>query len=73
MISRRGVNDGNWNWQPPPNEPDNKSARQDWIQNVVSVGEQYNSSLTSSRDLPKGISMISGRSADSPQQQRSNL
>lgn len=61
-------------WQPPPNEgKENSSARQSWIQDVVSVGEQFNASLTSSRDLPRGISMISGRAADRPNQQRSDL
>ena len=63
-----------WNWQPKPNlGKDNAAERQDWLQNVVSVGEQFNASLTSSRDLPRGISMISGRAADVPQQTRSNL
>lgn len=61
-------------WQPPPNEgKDNQAARQDWLQQVVSVGEQFNASLTSSRDLPRGISLISGRVADRPNQQRSDL
>lgn len=71
---RRGIDQGTWNWQPPKNEgKENAAARQDWLQNVVSVGEQYNASLTSSRDLPNGISMIAGRNADKPNQQRSNL
>jgi hypothetical protein len=39
----------------------------------VSIGEQFNASLTSSRDLPRGISLISGRVADRPNQQRSDL
>jgi len=74
MAPRRGVNEGNWNWQPPPNEgAENKAARQDWLQQVVSVGEQYNASLTSARDVARGISMISGRAADAPNQARSNL
>jgi hypothetical protein len=71
---RRGLDQGTWNFQPPKNEgKDNAAARQDWLQNVVSVGEQFNASLTSSRDLPNGISMIAGRNADKPNQQRSNL
>ena len=74
MAPPRGVSQGNWNFQPPKNEgKDNAAARQDWLQNVVSVGEQFNASLTSSRDLPRGISMISGRTADRPNQQRSDL
>jgi len=61
---RRGVDQGTWNFQPPKNEgKDNAAARQDWLQNVVSVGEQFNASLTSSRDLPNGISLISGRTS----------
>lgn len=71
---RRGTNQGTWNFQPPKNEGrENAAERQDWLQNVVSVGEQFNASLTSSRDLPNGISMIAGRNADKPNQQRSNL
>ncbi len=62
------------NWQPLPNEgKENAAARQAWLQDVVSIGEQFNASLTSSRDLPRGISMISGRAADRPNQQRSDL
>lgn len=61
-------------WQPPANEgKENASARQAWLQDIVSIGEQFNQSLTSSRDLPRGISMISGRAADRPNQQRSDL
>lgn len=63
-----------WAWQPPENKGrDNGSERMSWLQNVVSVGEQFNASLTSSRDLPRGISLISGRVADVPNQTRSNL
>ena len=63
-----------WSFQPPANEGrENASARQSWLQDVISVGEQFNASLTSSRDLPRGISLISGRTADRPQQQRSDL
>ena len=73
-MAPRGVNQGNWKWQPAPNlGKDNAAERQDWIQQVVSVGEAFNASLTSSRDLPRGISMISGRAADRPNQQRSDL
>lgn len=72
MAPRR--ESGLLNWQPPPNEgAENRAKRQDWLQQVVAVGEQFNASLTSSRDLPKGIAMISGRAADAPVQARSNL
>lgn len=71
---RRDRNGASWNWQPSPNDgKENAALRQDWIQQVVAQGEAFNASLTSSRDLPRGISMISGRAADSPNQQRSNL
>ena len=74
MAPRRGANDATWNFQPPANEgKENSSERQSWLQNVISVGEQFNASLTSSRDLPRGISVISGRVADRPNQQRSDL
>ncbi len=73
-MAPRRERTGLTNWQPPANEgKDNAQARQSWLQEVVSVGEQFNSSLTSSRDLPRGISMISGRAADKPNQQRSDL
>ncbi len=71
---RKDRNGASWSWQPAPNEgKDNAAQRQDWIQQVVAQGEAFNASLTSSRDLPRGISMISGRAADTPNQQRSNL
>jgi len=74
MPPSRSLSPGMSHWQPPPNEgSENKAQRQDWLQQVVSVGEAYNASLTSSRDLPRGISMISGRVADAPNQARSNL
>ena len=62
------------NWQPAPNlGRENAAERQAWLQQVVATGEEFNASLTSSRDLPRGISMISGRAADRPNQQRSDL
>lgn len=39
----------------------------------MATGEAFNASLTSSRDLPRGISLIGGRAADRPNQQRSDL
>jgi hypothetical protein len=61
-------------WQPPANEgKDNAAARQSWLQDVVAIGESFNASLTSARDLPRGISMISGRTSATPNQQRSDL
>ena len=75
MAPPRGVSQGKLELSNPPRNEgkDNAAARQDWLQNVMSVGEQFNASLTSSRDLPRGISMISGRTADRPNQQRSDL
>ena len=73
-MAPRRERTGLTSWQPPANEgKDNGAARQDWLQNVIAVGESFNASLTSSRDLPRGISMITGRTADRPNQQRSDL
>jgi hypothetical protein len=59
-------------WQPP--EQDAKgSEKMAWINDVVSMGEQYNASLTSGRDIGKAISMISGKFIDHPSQSRSTL
>lgn len=59
-------------WQPP--ERDAKgSVKMAWLNDVVSCGEQYNSSLISSRDIGKAIAMISGSGERQPTQSRSDL
>lgn len=59
-------------WQPP--EADAKgSEKMAWLNDVVSMGEQFNSSLTSARDVGKAISMIAGSAEARPTQSRSDL
>ncbi len=50
-------------WQPPEREASG-SEKMSYINDVVSMGEQYNASLTSSKDVTNAIRMISGRAAE---------
>lgn len=44
-----------------------------WLNDVVSSGEQFNSSLLSSRDIGAAINLISGKASDRLNQSRSNV
>jgi hypothetical protein len=59
-------------WQPPARDekPSDKMA---WLNDVVSMGESYNSTLLSARDIGKAISMISGAGERRLTQSRSDL
>ena len=64
--------DDDRHWQPPARDakPSDKMA---WMNDVVSSGETYNSTLLSSRDIGTAINLISGRPAENLNQSRSNL
>lgn len=64
----------NFSWQPPKNDGgDNAAARQAWVNDVVSMGEQFNASQLANRDIGSAIDLISGRSSKKINQTRSNL
>ena len=58
-------------WQPP--EPEDKRAVMAWVSDVVSQGEQYNSSLLSNKDIGQAVDLISGRAGKKINQSRSSL
>ena len=61
-------------WQPPPdNGRDNAQARQAWVNDIVSFGEQYNASLLNAHDIGRAIDMISGRAGRKVGESRSDL
>ena len=61
-------------WQPPPdNGRDNSAERMSWVSDIVSMGEQYNATLSSSKDIVRAIEMISGRNNKLPNQSRSDV
>lgn len=59
-------------WQPPAKDAPG-SAKMSYLNDVVSSGEQYNASLTSSKDVGRAIAMISGRKEERLNQSRSDL
>ena len=59
-------------WQPPPRDA-KPSDKMGWLNDVISSGEQYNSSLLSSRDIGTAINLITGKMAENLNQSRSNL
>jgi hypothetical protein len=58
-------------WQPPPKDAKGPE-KMSWVNEVVSMGEQFNASLLSSRDVGRAIQMIAGKS-EKPNQSRSDL
>ena len=64
--------DDDKHYQPPPRDA-KPSDKMGWINDVVSSGEQYNSTLLSARDIGTAINLISGRAAENLNQSRSNL
>lgn len=59
-------------WQPPPQDAA-PSAKMAYLNDIVGVGEQFNASLTSGRDISTAIDMIVGRSSKRANQSRSGL
>src|SRR6185369_1836939 len=62
-------------WQPPENNgKDNAKTRQGWIDDIVSFGEQANSTSINSKDIGASIDLISGRTGKNKiNQSRSTL
>ncbi len=59
-------------WQPPARDAKG-SEKMAWVNDIVSSGEQFNSSLLSSRDIGAAINLISGKASDRLNQSRSNI
>lgn len=66
------LDEDTFNWQPPTEEAKG-SEKMAWINSVVSCGEQFNQTLTASRDIVKGMQMVFGKDEKRPNQSRSSL